>query len=367
MDYSLRPVSFADLPGWAEDDPSETLPALSRCYDHLTTSKPYRTGSLGLTADDLIPAMQAASQVKRSAETARQFFETWFQPFAINVGQESQGFVTAYYEPEIEVRAAESDSYTRPFYRRPPDLIDLDGSNRPVDLDSSYMFGRLQNGKVVAYPDRRAIDEGYLEGQGLEIAWAMSKVDVFFAHVQGAARLKYPDGSVARITYSAKSGHPFSAIGRYLLDRQELDPVTVSMQTIRAWLQANPDRVDEVLWQNRSYIFFRQTDVGDPHLGPVAAAKVQLTAGRSLAIDRTIHTFGTPFFVASHSLTRLDRGRPFQRLMIGLDTGTAIVGPARGDIFTGSGDAAGELAGSVRNPAHFYILIPKTAAHRYLP
>jgi membrane-bound lytic murein transglycosylase A len=141
----------------------------------------------------------------------------------------------------------------------------------------------------------------------------------------------------------------------------------VSMQTIRAWLTANPERVDEVLWQNRSYIFFRQTDVGDPDLGPVAAAKVQIVAGRSIAVDRSIHTFGTPFFISSQSLPHLDQGKPFQRLMIGLDTGTAIVGPARADIFTGSGDAAGELAGSVRNPADFFILIPRSAAHRYLP
>jgi len=139
------------------------------------------------------------------------------------------------------------------------------------------------------------------------------------------------------------------------------------MQTIRAWLNNHPDRVDEVLWHNRSYIFFREVDVADSDLGPIAAAKVQLTPGRSLAVDRLIHTFGTPFFLSSPTLTRLDDGKPFQRLMIGLDTGTAIVGPARGDIFTGSGDAAGELAGAVRNNADFYILIPKTAAHRYLP
>jgi membrane-bound lytic murein transglycosylase A len=367
MDYSLRPVSFADLPGWDEDDPSDAVSALGRCFDHLKTSKPYKTGSLGLSAGDLIPAMQAASHVKPGAETARQFFENWFLPFAISPSSGHQGFVTAYYEPEIEVRAEANETYLYPFYRRPPDLLDLDHSNRPSALDPSYMFGRLDKGQLVAYPDRRAIDEGYLEGQGLEIAWAKSKVDVFFVHVQGAARLKYPDGSVARITYSAKAGHPFTAIGRYLLDHQELDPVTVSMQTIRAWLTANPERVDEVLWQNRSYIFFRQTDVGDPDLGPVAAAKVQIAAGRSIAVDRSIHTFGTPFFISSQSLTHLDQGKPFQRLMIGLDTGTAIVGPARADIFTGSGDAAGELAGSVRNPADFFILIPRSAAHRYLP
>ncbi len=184
-------------------------------------------------------------------------------------------------------------------------------------------------------------------------------------HVQGAARLRYPDGTVRRITYAAKAGHPFSAVGRLLIDRGAIDAKTVSMQSIRDWLYAHPDQVDEVLWHNRSYIFFREAEVDDPEAGPIAAAKVPLVAGRSLAVDRLIHTFGFPFFIRSESLTHLDHGKPFQRLMLALDTGTAIVGPARGDIFTGSGYEAGEQAGTVRNDADFFILVPKAAAARF--
>lgn len=367
MDFQLRPVSFEELPGWAQDDPSETLPALARCHEYLKETKPYKTGSLGISVAELLPAFEAAVGFEiKAPEQARDFYQQWFQPFKIVLSDNKSGFVTAYYEPEIEVRAKQDSEFRYPFYRRPADLVDLDNTNRPAELDATYMFGRLRNGVTEAYPDRREIDEGYLEGQGLEIAWARSKIDVFFIHVQGAGRLIYPDGSIKRITYSSKAGHPFSAIGRYLLDRNELDPATVSMQTIRAWLSGHKDRIDEVLWHNRSYIFFREVDVAEPELGPIAAAKVQLTAGRSLAVDRLIHTFGSPFYISSQTLTRLDRGRPFQRLMIGLDTGTAIVGAARGDIFTGSGDEAGELAGAVRNNADFYILIPKAAAYRYL-
>jgi membrane-bound lytic murein transglycosylase A len=149
-----------------------------------------------------------------------------------------------------------------------------------------------------------------------------------------------------------------------LIDRGELDRATISMQTIRDWLYAHPDEVDAVLSHNRSYIFFREADVADPEAGPIAAAKVPLVAGRSLAVDRLIHTFGFPFFIRSQDLTHLDDGRPFQRLMLALDTGSAIVGPARGDIFTGSGYEAGELAGTVRHDADFYILVPKAAAAR---
>ena len=136
------------------------------------------------------------------------------------------------------------------------------------------------------------------------------------------------------------------------------------MGAIRDWLAGNPQKADEVYWHNRSYIFCGEADIGDPALGPIAAAKVQMTPGRSLAVDRTLNTFGCPFYIESESLTRLDDGKPFQRLMLALDTGTAITGPARGDIFTGSGVEAGNLAGSVRNSANFYILIPKAAVNR---
>jgi membrane-bound lytic murein transglycosylase A len=256
--------------------------------------------------------------------------------------------------------------YCHPFYRRPDDLVDIDDSTRPGDLDPSYMFALRSADGLRAYPDRRAIDEGWLEGKGLEIAWARSKVDVFFAHVQGAARLRYPDGVLQRITYAAKAGHPFSAIGRLLIDIGEIPEPLISMQSIRAWLAAHPGRVDEILWHNRSYIFFREAEVDDLSRGPIAAAKVPLIAGRSLAVDRQIHTFGFPFFIHAKDLTQLDEGRHFARTMLALDTGSAIVGPARGDIFTGSGNEAGELAGAVRNQADFYILVPKQAAERFV-
>lgn len=370
IDFALEPVSFADLPGWQRDDPSALIPALRACLHQITTIKPYRTGSLGLTTGDLLPLLQAALDVAPvDATAARGFFEAHCQPFAIRRSDGRPGFVTAFYEPEVEVSASPDDIWRFPFYRRPDDLVDVDDTNRPEGLPASYAFGLERDGHISAYADRRAIDEGCLEGRGLEIAWAKSKVDVFYAHVQGAARLRYRGGRTRRITYSAKAGHPFSAIGKLLIERGEIDPQTVSMQSIRAWLAAHPDEVDEVLWHNRSYIFFREAPVegfgDDLSLGPIAAAKVPLVAGRSLAVDRMIHTFGFPLFIHSQTLTHMDAGQPFQRLMLALDTGTAIVGPARGDIFTGSGDASGERAGGVRNDADFFVLLPHAAAARF--
>lgn len=365
MEVRLKPVAFANLPGWTEDDPTPLFEAMGRCRDQIQAVKPYRTGSLGITANELLPALTAAAGWSPgTAAQAREFFEHWFQPFLIERPDDEQGFVTAYYEPEVEVRAVPDAAYRFPFYRRPDDLVDVDDSNRPSGFDPYFAFGRLRGGTIETYPDRAAIDGGLLTGRGLEIAYARSKVDVFFVHVQGAARLRYPDGSIRRITYAAKTGHRFSPIGRLLIERGEIDAAAISMAAIRDWLARHADQVDEVLWHNRSYIFFRDGPVDDARLGPVAAAKVPILAGRSLAVDRLIHTFATPFFIRGERLTHLDGGRPFARAMLALDTGSAIVGPNRGDIFTGSGDAAGALAGHVRHAADFYVFVPKTAARR---
>lgn len=364
--FTLHPLRFSDLAGWAKDDPRALFQAMRECRLHVETVKPYRTGSLGLTSADLLPALRAADAADiTSAEQARSFFEDHFRPFAIRKADGSDGFVTAFYEPEVAVAAKPDEIYRFPFYSRPDDLIDLDDTNRPAHLDRSYAFGRLEEGTVEAYADRRDIELGYLAGRGLEIAWARSRADVFFAHVQGAARLRYPDGTLKRITYAAKAGHPFSGIGKLLLDRGEIPLSEISMQAIRAWLAAHPDDADNVYWHNRSYIFFKVSELDDVDRGPIAAAKVSLVPGRSLAVDRLIHTFGYPFFIQAPRLIHLDGGQPFARLMLALDTGTAIVGPARGDIFTGWGDEAGNAAGTVRHDATFTILVPREAGKRF--
>lgn len=365
--FVLQPVQFSDLPGWEEDDPRALQAAMADCFRYLRAGKPYRTGALGVSPEELLPLLEKADGFEAdSAQSMRQFFEAECQPFRIVRLDGGAGFVTAFYEPEIEVSDHPDEIYRFPFYRRPVDLVDVNDTNRPTDMDPSYVFGLNGAHGIGLYPDRKAIDQGALKGRGLEIAWAKSKVDVFFVHVQGAARLRYTDGRSGRITYAAKAGHPFSGIGKLLLDRGEIPLQAMSMQAIRAWLADHPDQVDDVLWHNRSYIFFREAAVEDLSRGPIAAAKVPLVAGRSLAVDRLIHTFGFPFFIHSPSLTRLDQGKPFARLMLALDTGSAIVGPARGDIFTGSGDEAGDLAGAVRNDADFYILIPNQAAKRFV-
>jgi membrane-bound lytic murein transglycosylase A len=360
---SLSPLlvekSFGDLPGWNEDDHLAAFEAFRRSAFHVLT-KPYRTGSLGIDFNAFSPAYAEARTVSAPNRLqARAFFEHHFLPAQIRAENGAAGLVTGFYEPEVEASPVRTPDFSVPLLSRPSDLIDIDDANRPPGMDPYLAFARQTATGLTEYPDRGAIERGALSGKGLEIAWLADKVDAFFIHVQGAARLAMNDGRLRRVTYAAKSGQRFTGPGKVLSEIGEIPLEKVTMQSIRAWFKAHPDRVDEILWRNRSYIFFREADVEYAALGPIAAAKVPLTPGRSIAVDRLLHTFGTPFHIDAPSLTAFD-GRPFRRLMIAQDTGSAITGPARGDLFAGSGDAAGEIAGVVRNAADFYALVPRS-------
>jgi len=355
----FRKVSFDDLPGWREDDKSSAFDAFRRSAFRFL-EKPYRTGSLGIEARAFSESYAAARQHEKLAPAdAAAFFEEYFDPALILPGNGAQGLVTGFYEPEVEASPVRTDRFAMPLRFRPDDLVDIDDSNRPAGFDPYFAFGRQTQNGIVEYFDRSQIEQGALDGLGLEIAWLAEKVDAFFIHVQGAARLKMIDGATRRVTYAAKTGHRFTGPGRILAELGEIPLEKVTMQSIRAWFAANPERVNRILWQNRSYIFFREAPVADDTLGPIAAAKVPLTPGRSVAVDRLLHTFGTPVFIDSPTLLAFDGGTPFRRLMVAQDTGSAITGPARGDLFAGSGHAAGEIAGVVRHPADFYSLVPK--------
>lgn len=353
--------TFRDLPGWDEDDVAPAFAAFRRCAIQAGI-KPYRSGALGIEFGAFAPAYaDALQQPELTSAEARAFFERHFVPALVKPESGGKGFVTGFYEPEVEASPVRTERFRVSLLSRPQDLVDIDDGSRPAGFDPYFAFGRQTPDGIVPCFDRGEIERGALAGKGLEIAWLEGQVDAFFVHVQGAARLVMPDGSLRRVTYAAKSGHRFSGPGRILADLGEIPLEKVTMQSIRAWFAANPHRIDEILWQNRSYIFFREASVDDPALGPIAAAKVPLQPGRSLAVDRLLHTFGTPFFIHAPDLTAFG-GEPFRRLMIAQDTGSAIVGPARGDLFAGSGFEAGEIAGVVRAVADFFALVPRSLA-----
>lgn len=356
----LVPVGYGVLPGWADDDHAAALEAFWRSALFART-KLYKSGSLGIEAAAFALAFEeAVTASPPGSSAARAFFERHFLPCRVSAEGGTSGLVTGFYEPEVEASPVATDRFRVPLLAPPDDLVKIDDDNRPEGLDPYLAFGRRVDGRLVEYFDRAAIETGAIAGRAEAIAWLADPVDAFFVHVQGAARLVMPGGAVRRVTYAAKSGQRFTGPGRILAEMGEIPLERVTMQSIRAWFRENPHRVDEILRQNRSYIFFREAPVDDPALGPIAAAKVPLTAGRSIAVDRLLHTFGTPFFIDAPTLSAFPEGAPFRRLMIAQDTGSAIVGAARGDLFAGSGDAAGEIAGVVRHEADFYALVPRS-------
>ena len=363
MTATLVPVAFGALPGWQRDDHAAALRAFQASARRFL-EKPYPRRPFG--PDPARFARLARLALGCAPGQARAFFEDGFEPLLIRLegsGSRPEGFVTGFYEPVIEARLARETGFEIPIHAPPLDLVEIDDTVAQDGLPRGMRFARRTRSGFEPHFDRTAIARGALADQGLEIAWARDKVDLFFAHVQGAARLDLGDGTTARITYAAKSGHPFTGIGAVLVAMGELPADAVTMQTIRAWLAAHPDRVDEVLERNCSYIYFKFSQSVNGHplddaLGPVAAAKVQLAPHRSIAVDRTLHSFGMPFFVSVPGL-HVDGNPDYQRLMIAQDTGTAIVGPARADLFMGSGAEAGERAGIIRHPADLYLLVPR--------
>lgn len=368
---SFEPTTFRELPGWEEDDHVAALSCF-RVSAKRMAQRPYTTKLLGTDADALAVAGMASLALDEPARAdrmlAKAFFEKWFVPHRIladragstNQPEQLDGFVTGYFEPEVEASPVRTDRFRYPILGRPADLVEINDDTRPPHIDPSHFFARKNEDGLSTYPDRRAIEEGALDGLGLELFWFESRIDIFFIHIQGSARLSLPDGTGARISYAGKSGHPFTAIGRLLIERGELTLENVTMQSIRHWLETHPESADDLMRENRSYIFFQIIDHPEPQMGPVAAAGVPLTPGRSLAVDHRLQTFGTPIFVRTAKPLPGEK-KPFARLMIAQDTGSAIVGPARGDLFIGTGREAGEIAGAVKHPAEFIVLLPKSA------
>jgi membrane-bound lytic murein transglycosylase A len=287
---------------------------------------------------------------------ARAFFEAHFKPFRI-APVSGEGFVTGFFEPEVEARLSASLAFPVPLLAPPEGLREIGSDDDRRSLDPALIWAMEDgHGRLAACPERGAIMAGALEGRARPIAFVKSAVEAFFIHVQGAARLRLPDGQLMRVTFAAKSGHPYFSVARLMLERGVVaSPAEATADVLRVWLDGlAPQERRAALARNRSYIFFRQAPVADPALGPIAAAGVPLTPNRSLAVDRSLITFHAPVFVEAD----LAAG-PFRHLMVAQDTGSAIIGPARGDIFFGSGDEAFALAARVRDSARFTLLVPR--------
>jgi len=251
--------------------------------------------------------------------------------------------------------------FTAPLYRRPPNLV-VSGRRKLGDAFPSKgvkVGRRVGRRKIVPYYDRGEIEDGALDGWHVEICWLHDPVDVLFAQIQGSARVRLEDGTILRVNYDSHNGWPYTPIGRVLIDRNLIPKDEMSMQSIRAWMQANPDAAKNVRRQNKSYVFFRITDLATEDEA-IGAGGAPLVPGRSIAVDHALHVYGTPFFISADLPIANDKGgTKFRRLMIAQDTGSAIVGPARADIYFGAGDEAARMAGRIKNAGDFYMLLPR--------
>jgi membrane-bound lytic murein transglycosylase A len=350
----LSPLPFSAIEGWGEDDHLAAFRAFRSGFDTVEHSTP-KTRALGIGGSAIQRMVCLAAEAgELDRDQARRFFERHFAPHRID----ARGFVTGYFEPEVAASRTRTADFGVPMYRRPHDLADVADAERPASWDPEIRFARRTSQGLEPFFDRAQIETGALDGRGLELAWLHDPVDAFFIHVQGSARLNLADGGTMRIAFDGKSGHPYTSIGKLAVERGILSREEAHKDGLEAWLKRHPDEARVLMRVNRSFIFFRETELADDQ-GPMGAARVPLTPGRSLAVDRTLHTFHVPVWVHVDGLSDPDRaGRSYRRLMIAHDTGSAIVGPARGDLFFGSGDGAGAFAGRVQHRAGMVVMVP---------
>ncbi|MGZ9033440.1 MAG: murein transglycosylase A, partial [Rhodospirillales bacterium] len=350
----LEPTSFAALSGWSEEDHCQALLAfVASCSRQPGGNGIEAWQRLGVSRETLMSVCASAAAVPSGdRDAARDFFERRFVPAWASNNGDPRGLFTGYYEPELRGSTHRGGPFQVPIHRLPDNLVSIDlGAFRP-DWQDQQLIGQVAGQKVVPVPARADIDRGALAGRDLELFWVDSVVDAFFLHIQGSGRVLLEGGRVVRVGFAGKNGRPYYAIGRELIRRGAIPEEQMSMQANRAWLAGHPDEAAAVMAMNPSYVFFREID--GP--GPIGAQSIVLTPGRSLAIDPAFIALGVPLWLETEE--PLSKA-PLRRLVVAQDTGGAIKGPVRGDLFWGSGAAAGERAGAMKAEGRYYLLIPK--------
>ncbi|WP_448192145.1 murein transglycosylase A [Azospirillum sp. sgz301742] len=351
---TLTPAAFADLPGWTGDRVAEAVPAFARSCAKLRTLPPDRTLGIAGTAGAWAEPCAALRALPPGDDAAaRAFFERWFTPFAAANNDVRRGLFTGYYEVELKGSRTPSAAYPAPLYKRPADLVMVDLGEFSDTWKGQRIAGRVLDGRLKPFEDRAAIEAGALRGKGLELLWVDDPVGAFFLHIQGSGRVTLPDGGQVRVGYAGQNGRKYVAIGKELIERGELKREEVSLQTIRAWLQTHPEQAADLMNKNPSYVFFQEL-TGE---GPLGADNLALTPGRSLAVDRSFLPLGLPVWLDSED--PLDAGARLRRLLVAQDTGGAIRGPVRGDVFWGHGPDAELRAGKMKSAGEYWLLIPK--------
>jgi len=362
----LHHIAFDELDGWHQDDPSAALAAFRRSCTRWAGQPDERSmardpvmarlaGTLGAWRGACAAAADPASP-----DEARAFFEDWFHAYQVTDHDQADGLFTGYYEPLLHGSRHYGGAYTVPLYRAPDDLVRIDLGLFKPDLAGREIAGRVSGKQFVPYHPRAEIDAGALDGRGLELLWVDDPIDKFFLQIQGSGQIQLDDGTRIRVGYAAQNGHQYHAIGRDLVERGALTLEEVSLQSIRSWLIEHPDQAHEIMARNGSYVFFRERPELDPDDGPIGSQGVPLTAGRSLAVDPRYIPLGAPIWLDTTAPWPEGPG-PLRRLLIAQDSGGAIEGPVRGDVFWGTGPRAEAIAGRMRSQGRYVVLLPKAA------
>jgi membrane-bound lytic murein transglycosylase A len=334
----LRPIAFCEIEGWKEDDHNKALSAFClSAREILKEGRGFkRPSQFGGIREDWLDVCRKAL----TAIDGKSFFENEF--CALSVADETPSLFTGYYEPQAFGSISPTGDYFVPIYAKPNDLT----SQTP-------------------YFSRHEIEAGALKGHGLELCYLSSWEEAYFIHIQGNGRVLLPDGKALRLSFAAKNGLSYKSIGKLLLDRGIGSAQTMSMQFLKDWMRSNPEAAREVMWKNPSFIFFSASDQINPTLGATGAAKVPLTPMRSLAVDRNYWTFGTPLFLSTHYPPEAG-GAALRQLMIAQDTGSAVKGVLRSDVYWGWGPQAELAAGHMKQPGQMLAFLPKPLAERLL-
>ncbi len=359
-DSQIEPLSWNDLDGWAQEDHGAAFGVFRSSCRSLIARARKKNDPRPMARALVATCRRALLLTAPSPARARQFLEDQFRPVRINKLGDVAGFLTGYYEPIVEGSRFPTPIYSTPVYRRPRDLVvpatAVAGNGFP---NAASVMRKLPNGTLVPYYERGEIEDGVFDGERLEICWLKDPIDLFFIQIQGSGRVRLEDGTTLRLNYDSHNGYPYTAVGRILIERGIVPLAEMSMDRIREWMTSNPADGKALRRQNKSYVFLRVVGLSDDH-EPEGAQGVSLTPRRSIAVDKALHVYGTPFFIeAELPIISPQPDTKFRQFMVAQDTGSAIVGPARADIYYGAGEAAGRIAGRIRHPGRFALLLPR--------
>lgn len=360
--YHLNKIAFKNLPGWKQENFKDVKKGFSQSCRVFQKKSPEETDPFLGPMKAWQTICSALEMLPDSPAALRKFMEAHFDVYQIITETTTKGLFTGYYEPELKGSLTQYGPYQYPLYKVPNDLIlipDL-GLFHP-ELKGKKITGRIQNQRLIPYYTRADINARTIRKEEV-IAYVDSDVDAFFLHIQGSGRIRLPNGNILRVGYANQNGHRYESIGKFLIREAGIPKSEMSMQRIRQWLKENPKKKKALLNRNPSYIFFQVlNDVENP-LGSMG---VEVTPKRTLAVDRRAYTLGAPMWVDT---TPLDgENKPFQRLLFAQDTGGAIKGAIRGDVFFGPGKSAAEAAGKMQNEGALYVFLPKETAQEKSP